>query len=188
MLTFTPTKLDGVYVITPQVFGDDRGYFMETYSDQDFQAAGLHYNFVQDNQSSSRQGVLRGLHFQKTHPQAKLVRVLKGEVFDVAVDLREGSETYGQWVGVLLSAENKKQLLIPRGFAHGFLVVSDSAEFAYKCDEFYHPDDEGGLPFDDPDVAVDWPRLDVEYILSEKDQHHPPLRESKITFKGENHV
>ena len=186
MLTFTPTKIKDVYIITPKVFGDSRGYFMETYSDQDFKDAGLDYTFVQDNQSSSKKGVLRGLHFQKTHPQAKLVRVLKGEVFDVAVDLREGSKTYGQWVGVLLSEENKKQLLIPRGFAHGFLVVSDSAEFAYKCDEFYHPEDEGGLPFNDPSVAVDWPKLDCVYILSEKDQHHLPLSESKITFKGEH--
>ncbi|MBQ3274840.1 dTDP-4-dehydrorhamnose 3,5-epimerase [Candidatus Saccharibacteria bacterium] len=182
MLTFEPTKIKDVYIITPKVFGDDRGYFMETFSDQDFQQQGLHYTFVQDNQSSSKQGVLRGLHFQKSHPQAKLVRVLKGEVFDVAVDLRKDSKTYGQYVGVLLSAENKKQLLIPRGFAHGFLVVSDSAEFAYKCDEFYHPEDEGGLKFDDPDVNIAWPKLDCDYILSEKDKLHPSLKDSKITF------
>lgn len=185
-LTFEKTPIKDVFIITPKVFGDDRGYFMETFSDQDFKNAGLNYTFVQDNQSSSKKGVLRGLHFQKTHPQAKLVRVLKGEVYDVAVDLREGSETYGKYVGVLLSAENKKQLLIPRGFAHGFLVVSDSAEFAYKCDEFYHPEDEGGLIYNDSDIAVDWPKLDVEYILSEKDQKHPTLKDSHITFKGEN--
>lgn len=185
MLTFEKTKIPGVYVITPKVFGDSRGYFMETYSDQDFKNAGLNYTFVQDNQSSSVKGVLRGLHFQKTHPQAKLVRVLNGEVFDVAVDLREGSETYGEYVGAILSGENKKQLLIPRGFAHGFLVLSDTAEFAYKCDEFYHPEDEGGLPFDDPSIGIEWPPLDVEYKLSEKDQNHSPLKESKITFKEE---
>ena len=186
MLTFEKTPIKDVYIITPKVFGDDRGYFMETFSDQDFKNAGLNYTFVQDNQSSSNKGVLRGLHFQKTHPQAKLVRVLKGEVYDVAVDLRDGSETYGKYVGVLLSEENKKQLLIPRGFAHGFLVVSDSAEFAYKCDEFYHPEDEGGLIYNDPDIAIDWPQLDTEYILSEKDTKHPTLKESNITFKGEN--
>ena len=186
MLSFEKTKIDGVYIITPKVFGDNRGYFMETYSEKDFKDAGLNYTFVQDNQSASTKGVLRGLHFQKTHPQAKLVRVLKGEVYDVAVDLREGSKTYGEYVGVLLSSENKKQLLIPRGFAHGFLVVSETAEFAYKCDEFYHPEDEGGLPFDDPDIKIDWPKIDCAYNLSEKDQKHPRLSESKITFKGEN--
>ena len=145
---FEPTKIDGVYVIEPTVYGDERGYFMETYSELEFKEAGLNYEFVQDNQSSSRRGVLRGLHFQKSHPQAKLVRVLSGEVFDVAVDLRAGSSTYGQWVGELLSAENHKQLMIPRGFAHGFLVVSEKAEFAYKCDDFYHPEDEGGVMYD----------------------------------------
>lgn len=185
-LTFENTPIKDVYIITPKVFGDDRGYFMETYSSQDFKAKGLDYTFVQDNQSSSTKGVLRGLHFQKTHPQAKLVRVLKGEVYDVAVDLRVGSETYGKYVGVVLSGENKKQLLIPRGFAHGFLVLSDTAEFAYKCDEFYHPEDEGGLPYDDPSIVIDWPKLDVDYKLSEKDQKHPALQESRITFKGEN--
>lgn len=184
--TFASTKIKDVFVITPKVFGDARGYFMETYSEQSFRDAGLSYTFVQDNQSSSTKGVLRGLHFQKSHPQAKLVRVLNGEVYDVAVDLREGSETYGQYVGVTLSGENKQQLLIPRGFAHGFLVLSDTAEFAYKCDEFYHPEDEGGLPYNDPSIAIDWPELDVPYKLSDKDQKHLPLAESKITFKGEN--
>lgn len=178
---FEPTKIDGVYVIEPIVYGDERGYFMETYSEAEFKEAGLDYNFVQDNQSSSRRGVLRGLHFQKTHPQAKLVRVLLGEVFDVAVDLREGSPTYGQWVGELLSAENHKQLMIPRGFAHGFLVVSEKAEFAYKCDEFYHPEDEGGVMYDS--CGIEWPEIDDELVLSEKDLKHPKLSELEFKFK-----
>ena len=179
--TFNETKIKGVYIIDVKTYGDNRGYFMETYKESDFKAAGLDYNFVQDNQSSSRKGVLRGLHFQKTHPQAKLVRVIKGEVFDVAVDLRKGSETYGQWVGVLLSEENHKQFMIPRGFAHGFVVVSDYAEFAYKCDDVYHPEDEGGIMWNDPAIGIDW--VDVgEIILSEKDKHHPSLAESKIEF------
>ena len=154
---------------------------METYKDSDFKAAGLDYNFVQDNQSSSRKGVLRGLHFQKTHPQAKLVRVLKGEVFDVAVDLRKDSPTYGQWVGVVLSEENKRQFMIPRGFAHGFVVMSDYAEFAYKCDELYHPEDEGGIMWNDPAIGIEWPEVG-EIILSEKDKVHPSLKDSKIVF------
>ena len=136
---------------------------METYKESDFKEAGLNYNFVQDNQSSSRKGVLRGLHFQKAHPQAKLVRVIKGEVFDVAVDLRKGSETYGQWVGVLLSEENHRQFMIPRGFAHGFVVVSDYAEFAYKCDELYHPEDEGGIMWNDPAIGIDWPDVGEKF-------------------------
>ncbi len=180
-ITFTETKIKGVYIIDTKVYGDHRGYFMETYKEKDFKDAGLDYTFVQDNQSSSRRGVLRGLHFQKTHPQAKLVRVLKGEVFDVAVDLRKGSKTYGQWVGVLLSQDNRKQLMIPRGFAHGFMVVSDHAEFAYKCDDFYHPEDEGGLIYNDSDIAIDWPDVG-EIILSEKDLKNPTLAESKIEF------
>lgn len=183
--TFEKTKIDGVYIITPKVFGDERGYFMETYSKKDFGEAGLEYDFVQDNQSSSKKGVLRGLHFQKIHPQAKLVRVLKGEVFDVAVDLRDGSPTYGEWVGARLSGENKKQLMIPRGFAHGFLVLSDMAEFAYKCDDFYHPEEEGGLMYNDAEISIEWPEIDCEYTLSEKDQKHPTLKEAKITFKEE---
>lgn len=154
---------------------------METYKQSDFDAAGLHYVFVQDNQSSSRKGVLRGLHFQKTYPQAKLVRVLRGMVFDVAVDLRRNSETYGKWTGVLLSDENRRQFLIPRGFAHGFVVVSDYAEFAYKCDELYHPEDEGGLAWNDPDIGIEWPEVG-EIILSEKDKHHPTLSEANIVF------
>lgn len=179
--TFNETKIRGVYIIDVITYGDHRGYFMETYKDSDFKAAGLVYDFVQDNQSSSRKGVLRGLHFQKTHPQAKLVRVLKGEVFDVAVDLRKGSETYGQWVGVLLSEENHRQFMIPRGFAHGFVVVSDHAEFAYKCDDVYHPEDEGGILWNDPDVGIEWPEVG-EVILSEKDKNNPTLAESKMEF------
>ncbi len=178
---FEKTDIDGVYIITPTLFGDNRGYFMETYSEADFKEAGLDYKFVQDNQSSSKKGVLRGLHFQKTHPQAKLVRVLKGEVFDVAVDLRKNSPTYGKWVGALLSEENHRQLMIPRGFAHGFVVVSDHAEFAYKCDDFYHPEDEGGIIYNDEDVAIDWPDVG-ELTLSEKDLKHPTLKESKMEF------
>ena len=179
--TFNETKIKGVYIIDVKTFGDNRGYFMETYKESDFKAAGLDYNFVQDNQSSSRKGVLRGLHFQKTHPQAKLVRVLKGEVFDVAVDLRKGSETYGQWVGALLSDENHRQFMIPRGFAHGFLVLSDYAEFTYKCDDVYHPEDEGGIMWNDPAIGIEWPEVG-EIILSEKDKIHPSLAESKIEF------
>lgn len=178
---FIETKIKDLFVIEPTMYGDNRGYFMETYSKQAFQDFGLDYDFVQDNQSSSKKGVLRGLHFQKTYPQAKLVRVLKGEVFDVAVDLRKNSATYGEWVGVLLSEENKKQFMVPRGFAHGFLVVSDYAEFAYKCDEFYHPEDEGGLMWNDQEIGIDWPDVG-EIILSEKDKKHPSLKDSKIVF------
>lgn len=178
---FSKTRIKDVYIIEPKVFGDNRGYFMETYAQRDFEEAGLKYNFVQDNQSSSRKGVLRGLHFQKKHPQTKLVRVLSGEVFDVAVDLRDGSETYGEWVGVMLSAENKRQFLIPRGFAHGFVVVSDYAEFAYKCDDYYHPEDEGGLIWNDSSISIEWPDVG-EIILSEKDKKNPTLAESKMVF------
>lgn len=180
--TFTETKIKGVYVIETKLYGDNRGYFFESYKKDDFAAAGLDYNFVQDNQSSSSKGVLRGLHFQKTHPQAKLVQVLKGEVFDVCVDLRKGSETYGQWVGEVLSGENHKQLMIPRGFAHGFVVLSDYAEFMYKCDDFYHPEDEGGIIWNDPDVAIDWP-YKGELTLSEKDKKNPTLAECKQKFE-----
>ncbi len=155
--TFTPCPIEGLYIIEPQVFGDDRGYFMETYNLQEFEAAGLATAFVQDNQSKSRRGVLRGLHFQKKHPQGKLVRVLSGEVFDVAVDLRKGSVTFGQWQGVILSGENKKQFYVPEGFAHGFLVLSGEAIFAYKCTDFYHPEDEGGILWNDPEIGIEWP-------------------------------
>ena len=179
--TFHETDIKGVYIIDVKTYGDPRGYFMETYKQTDFHEAGLDYSFVQDNQSSSRRGVLRGLHFQKNHPQAKLVRVLSGEVFDVAVDLRKDSETYGRWAGVLLSGENHRQFMIPRGFAHGFLVVSDYAEFAYKCDEVYHPEDEGGIIWNDPDIAVEWPDVG-ELILSEKDGRLPTFADSNIVF------
>lgn len=181
-LKFISTEIEGVYIIEPEIFGDERGYFMETYNANDFCQAGLSYSFVQDNQSSSKKGVLRGLHFQKQHPQAKLVRVLNGEVYDVAVDLRGGSETYGRWVGVILSGKNKRQLMIPRGFAHGFLVLSDVAEFAYKCDNFYYPSDEGGIKYNDEDIGIEWPKIDGEIILSEKDSKHPSLGELDIKF------
>ena len=153
----------GLCVITPSVHGDSRGYFMETYSQRDMAEAGLDIGFVQDNQSMSVRGVLRGLHFQKQYPQTKLVRVINGAVFDVAVDLREGSPTYGQWHGETLSAENKRQFLIPRGFAHGFLVLSEVAEFCYKCDDFYHPNDEGGIAWNDPGIGIVWPGVTGEY-------------------------
>ena len=171
-------EIEGLKVITPTVFGDKRGYFMETYNQNDFKAAGIDMVFVQDNQSSSSKGVLRGLHFQKKHAQDKLVRVIEGEVFDVAVDLRDGSPTFGKWYGVLLSAENKKQFFIPKNFAHGFLVVSDHAEFCYKCTDFYHPEDEGGIQWDDPDIGVEWPITeDMELNLSEKDAKRDSLKD-----------
>ena len=179
--TFTETGIKGVYIIDVKAYGDERGCFMETYREQDFALAGLDCRFVQDNQSSSVKGVLRGLHFQKTHPQAKLVRAISGEVFDVAVDLRKGSKTYGKWVGALLSGENRRQLYIPRGFAHGFQVLSDSAVFAYKCDDIYHPEDEGGIIWNDPDIGVAWP-LAGEIILSQKDRLHPRLAQCKTEF------
>lgn len=155
--------IEGICIITPSVHGDGRGYFMETYSQRDMEEAGLFYNFVQDNQSSSVKGVLRGLHFQKQYPQTKLVRVIKGSVFDVAVDLRSGSKTFGRYYGVELTEANKKQFLIPRGFAHGFLVLTDVAEFCYKCDDFYHANDEGGLAWNDPEIGIIWPKLVGEY-------------------------
>ena len=170
---FTETEISGVYIIENTVFGDNRGFFMETYNEEEFKVAGLNMKFVQDNHSKSKKGVLRGLHFQKKFPQGKLVRVIKGAVFDVAVDLRKESKTYGKWTGVILSEENKKQFYIPEGFAHGFLVISDEAEFCYKCTEFYHPEDEGGVIWNDPDINIEWPmdKLgDSEIILSEKDK------------------
>ena len=155
--------IQGLCVITPAVHGDNRGYFMETYSQRDMEDVGININFVQDNQSMSTKGVLRGLHFQKNFPQTKLVRAIKGSVFDVAVDLRKNSETYGKWYGIELSEENKKQFLIPKGFAHGFLVLTDTAEFCYKCDDFYHPNDEGGLAWNDPEIGIEWPMLQGRY-------------------------
>ena len=161
--TFTQTEIPGVVVIEPQVFGDERGYFMETYHKEQFAAAGIDREFVQDNQSRSTRGVLRGLHFQKEHTQGKLVRVTKGEVFDVAVDCRPGSATYGKWVGVTLSEENKKMFYVPEGFAHGFLVLSEEAEFCYKVNDFWHPNDEGGMAWNDPEIGIEWPELKGEY-------------------------
>ena len=186
--------IQGLCVIEPRVHGDARGYFFESYSARDMAENGIDIPFVQDNQSMSRKGVLRGLHFQKRYPQTKLVRVIRGEVYDVAVDLRADSPTFGRHHGELLTAENRRQFLIPRGFAHGFLVLSDTAEFCYKCDDFYHPDDEGGIAWNDPQIGVAWPRITGEYrgtasadgyaldgaplILSEKDQKWPGIRDA----------
>ncbi len=169
-------EIEGLKIITPEVRGDARGYFMETYQLEDFKAAGIDVTFVQDNQSASKKGVLRGLHFQKEFPQDKLVRVIKGEVFDVAVDLREGSPTFGKWHGVLLSEENKKQFFVPKNFAHGFLVLSDYAEFCYKCSELYHPNDEGGIMWNDPAIGVEWPIPEgMELTFSERDTKWAPF-------------
>lgn len=174
----TTCEIEGLKVIEPRVFGDERGYFFESYNYNDFKKAGIPQVFVQDNQSASKRGVLRGLHFQKNFPQDKLVRVIRGKVFDVAVDLRKDSKTYGKWFGVVLSEDNKKQFFIPKNFAHGFLVLSDYAEFAYKCTDFYHPDDEGGLLYNDPDIGVEWPFEEgVELILSDKDQKWSGIKE-----------
>ncbi|MBR4575160.1 MAG: dTDP-4-dehydrorhamnose 3,5-epimerase [Lachnospiraceae bacterium] len=179
-ITVETTPIEGLLVITPKVFSDERGYFMETYNIADFTEAGIDSVFVQDNQSASKKGVLRGLHFQIQHPQAKLVRVIRGEVFDVAVDMRKGSATYGKWFGLTLSEENKKMFYIPKGFAHGFLVLSDHAEFTYKCTELYHPNDEGGIIYNDPDIGIDWPIEDgMELIFSDKDTKWPLLKELK---------
>ena len=173
-------EIEGLKVITPTVFGDERGYFMETYQYEDFKALGIDVVFVQDNQSASKKGVLRGLHFQYEYPQDKLVRVINGEVFDVAVDIREGSPTYGQWHGELLSAENKKQFFIPKGFAHGFLVLSDYAEFCYKCSDYYHPNDEGGFLWSDPVIGVKWPIPEgMELTISDKDTRWGSITEYK---------
>ncbi len=180
--TFIDTAIPGVIVIEPRVFGDERGYFMETFEAQAFAAAGIPGPFVQDNQSKSTKGVLRGLHFQKEHTQAKLVRVTLGEVFDVAVDCRPGSPSFGKWVGVTLSAENKKQLYVPQGFAHGFLVLSDEAEFTYKCSDFYDPSAEGGVRWDDPDIGIAWPRVDCPLKLSPKDAVHKGFREQTFEY------
>lgn len=180
--TFVETGLPGVLVIEPTVFGDARGYFMETFQKEEFAAAGITDEFVQDNQSKSSRGVLRGLHFQKEHTQGKLVRVTKGEVFDVAVDCRPNSATFGKWVGVTLSAENKKQFYVPKGFAHGFLVLSDEAEFCYKCTDYYDPTAEGGIPYNDPTVNVEWPDCGCEYLLSEKDKKHEPFAAQNFDY------
>ena len=176
----THCEIKGLVIIQPTVHGDDRGYFMETYNQKDMQEAGLAMTFVQDNQSMSVKGVLRGLHYQINHPQGKLVRVISGQVFDVAVDLRKNSPTFGAWHGEILSAENKKQFYIPEGFAHGFYVLSDTAEFVYKCTDFYHPGDEGGLRWNDPTIGVNWPLLPgTTPILSEKDKNNPFFHNEK---------
>lgn len=175
--TFYETSIKGVYKIEVKRFGDARGYFMETYQKEDFDKAGLKYNFIQDNQSKSKKGVLRGLHFQKCFSQTKLVRCIEGEVFDVCVDLRKGSPTFGKYESVVLSAERGNQFLIPKGFAHGFLVLTDSATFCYKVDEFYHPEDESGIIYNDPEVNVKWP-LEGEPLLSEKDTKLKPFKEA----------
>lgn len=194
----TKAPIEGLYVIEPTVHGDNRGYFMETYNKRDMLEAGLDLEFVQDNQSMSSKGVLRGLHYQKQYPQGKLVRVIKGRVFDVAVDLRKNSATFGKWFGIELTDENKKQFYIPEGFAHGFLVLSDTAEFCYKCTDFYRPGDEGGLAWNDPEIGIEWPDVVGEYNnsakadgyaladgtalnISEKDQKMPTLKNT-FTF------
>jgi dTDP-4-dehydrorhamnose 3,5-epimerase len=172
------TSLPGVWVIEPQVFGDARGYFFESYQREKFAQLGILEDFVQDNRSFSRQGVVRGLHFQLCYPQAKLCSVIQGEVFDVAVDVRRGSPNFGQWTGVTLSAENKKQIYIPQGFAHGFAVLSETAEFMYKCSDYYHPEDEGGVAWNDPAIGIDWP---VESpVLSKKDVSFLPLAQLRL--------
>ncbi len=170
---FKPLAIDGLVEIQPKAFGDERGYFLETYSARDYEAGGINAVFVQDNQSKSIKGVLRGLHFQKRHSQGKLVRVIQGEVFDVAVDLRSASPTFGQWAGLCLSAKEQNQFWVPPGFAHGFLVLSETAVFAYKCTDFYHPEDEGGLRWDDPTLAIAWPELGREPSISAKDAALP---------------
>ena len=177
-ITVETCEIEGLKIITPTVFGDARGYFVETYNYNDYKEAGIDQIFVQDNQSSSVKNVLRGMHFQIRYPQDKLVRVIAGEVFDVALDLRPGSKTYGKWHGVVLSAENKKQFFVPKNFAHGFLVLSDYAEFAYKCTDFYHPGDEGGIMYNDPEVGIDWPIAPgCEPIMSERDHKWGGIKE-----------
>ena len=181
---FIETGIEGMFVVEPTVFEDNRGFFMETFQENDFKQAGYDLKFVQDNQSKSSKGVLRGLHLQLKYPQGKLVRVIKGEVFDVGVDLRQDSPTYGKWFGAILSEENKKQLYVPPKFAHGFLVLSDEAEFLYKCTQFYHGEDESGIMWNDEDIGIDWPLDGIdEIILSDKDQEWKTLKESQIKYK-----
>ena len=187
---FIATKIPDLYIIEPKVFGDERGYFMESYSQKDFAEAGLTMMFVQDNESKSRKGVLRGLHFQTKHTQGKLVRVTQGEVWDVAVDLRKGSPTYGQWEGVYLSAENKRQFYVPEGFAHGFVVTSEEAVFNYKCTDFYAPEYDSGLLWNDADVSIEWPLEGLgDILLSEKDKKQKTLKELTdlpFVYEGES--
>lgn len=191
--TFTKTSIEGVIIVDVKTFGDERGYFMETYKKTDFAAGGISCDFVQDNQSSSTKGVLRGLHYQTNHPQAKLVRVVEGEVFDVAVDLRKDSPTYGKWEGIILSANNHRQFFIPRGFAHGFLVLSETAVFCYKCDDVYYPNDEGGIIWNDPKIGIEWPLLkdgssnnSSKVILSSKDSQLPLLQDILLQYEANN--
>ena len=180
---FIETKIKDLYIIEPKVFGDDRGYFMESYNRRDFVEAGLDMRFVQDNESKSKKGVLRGMHFQTKFTQGKLVRVIQGEVYDVAVDLRKGSPTYGAWEGILLSSENKKQFYVPEGFAHGFLVLSDDAVFNYKCTNLYSPEYDGGLLWYDPEVGIEWPLDGIEEVLlSEKDKKQKKFKELDLPF------
>lgn len=175
-LKVTTCEIEGLCVIEPEIHTDARGYFFESYSKKDFAEAGLTMEFVQDNQAMSTKGVLRGMHFQIQHPQGKLVRVLQGRVFDVAIDMRENSKTYGKWFGVELTEENKKQFYVPEHFAHGYLVLSDTAVFAYKCTDFYHPGDEGGIPYNDPTVGIQWPIEEgMELILADRDKNWPGL-------------
>jgi dTDP-4-dehydrorhamnose 3,5-epimerase len=183
-INLIPTSISDMVILDPQIFKDERGYFMETYNAEEFNKIGLHMTFVQDNESKSKKGVLRGLHFQTSYPQGKLVRVLQGSVFDVGVDLRAGSSTYGKWEGVILSGQNKRMLYIPEGFAHGFLVLSDIAVFTYKCTNIYYPQYDWGIRYDDPDIGIQWPTADIQkIILSDKDKALPSLKELKITFK-----
>jgi dTDP-4-dehydrorhamnose 3,5-epimerase len=181
---FIETKINDIYIIEPKVFGDNRGYFIETYNKKEFFEAGLTMEFVQDNESKSKKGVLRGLHFQTKHTQGKLVRVTKGQVFDVAVDLRSGSPTFGKWEGVILSEENKRQFYVPEGFAHGFLVMSDVAVFNYKCTDYYAPEYDSGLLWNDEDINIQWPLTGIEDILlSDKDRVQKKLKDIVIPFK-----
>ncbi len=176
-MNITPTSLPEVLIIEPRVWGDARGFFFESYHERKYVEAGIDAHFVQDNHSRSRRGTLRGLHFQKTRPQGKLCRVVRGEVFDVAVDIRPGSPRFGQWAGAVLSEENQRQIWVPRGFAHGFLVLSESADFLYKCDELYDPSDEAGVRWDDPSIGIQWPHTQCEFLLSDKDRVLPLLSE-----------
>ena len=182
-MPFLETPIPDLYIFEPQVWEDERGYFFEAYSQKTYQEAGLDYTFIQDNEAKSTKGVLRGLHFQANgYSQAKLVRVTEGEVFDAVVDLRKTSPTYGQWFGLMLSATNKRQLLVPRGFAHGYLVTSETAVFNYKCDNVYHKTSEGGLAYNDPAVGIEWPSLEVPYLLSAKDEIWPNLKDLEVVF------
>jgi dTDP-4-dehydrorhamnose 3,5-epimerase len=184
-ITVSRLPIEGLLAIQPKVFGDARGYFVETYSERDLGSAGVAARFVQDNESRSRKGVLRGLHFQRSHPQGKLVRAIEGEVFDVAVDLRRGSPTFGEWEGLRLSGELKNQFYVPPGFAHGFLVLSDEAVFAYKCTDFYYPEDEDGIRWDDPALGIDWPSVGVDPSLSAKDSALPRFDPAREYFDRE---